>query len=95
MYIGYKYRLYPTPEQAEQINRTIGCARYVYNDFRTQRGELWRNRQKNTTLKQQSAELSQLKHDKDHLWLREVDSTALQAYHYKTYKPPTTTSSGI
>ena len=31
MYRAYKYRIYPTQEQAELINKTIGCARFVYN----------------------------------------------------------------
>ena len=28
---AYKYRFYPTPEQAESSARTFGCARLVYN----------------------------------------------------------------
>lgn len=28
---AYKYRFYPTAEQADQLNRTFGCVRYVYN----------------------------------------------------------------
>nr|WP_251132421.1 transposase [Exiguobacterium sp. E.TIA.1] len=28
---GYKYRLHPTPAQAEFLVKTIGCARFVYN----------------------------------------------------------------
>lgn len=28
---SYKYRIYPTKEQAELINKTIGCCRQVYN----------------------------------------------------------------
>lgn len=31
MILNYKYRLYPTPEQAEKIKQTIGCVRFVYN----------------------------------------------------------------
>ena len=27
----YKYRIYPTPEQQQQLAREFGCARYVYN----------------------------------------------------------------
>ena len=27
----YQYRIYPTSQQAELINKTIGCARLVYN----------------------------------------------------------------
>lgn len=30
-YRTYKYRVYPTQKQAELINKTIGCARFVYN----------------------------------------------------------------
>ena len=30
-YKGYKFRLYPTPEQATLINKTIGSCRYVFN----------------------------------------------------------------
>lgn len=29
--MGCKARLYPTEEQAQKINQTIGCCRYVYN----------------------------------------------------------------
>ena len=28
---AYKFRLYPTKKQAELINKTIGCARFVFN----------------------------------------------------------------
>ena len=28
---AYKYRFYPTPEQAGVLNRTFGSVRYVYN----------------------------------------------------------------
>ena len=27
----FRYRLYPTREQADAIRRTAGCVRYVYN----------------------------------------------------------------
>jgi putative transposase len=28
---SYKYRFYPTSEQAEELARTFGCVRLVYN----------------------------------------------------------------
>ncbi|WP_156056589.1 helix-turn-helix domain-containing protein, partial [Streptosporangium roseum] len=28
---AFTYRFYPTPEQAEQLARTFGCVRLVYN----------------------------------------------------------------
>ena len=31
--MGYKYRIYPTDEQATQIDKTIGCARFIYNQL--------------------------------------------------------------
>ena len=30
-HMGCKGRLYPTPEQAQQINQTIGSCRFIYN----------------------------------------------------------------
>ena len=43
---AYKYRFYPTPEQAVMLARTFGCCRVVYNwglrertDAYYQRGE--------------------------------------------------------
>ncbi|MGE6512499.1 helix-turn-helix domain-containing protein, partial [Vreelandella aquamarina] len=27
---AYKYRFYPTPEQAELLAQTFGCVRFVY-----------------------------------------------------------------
>jgi len=32
-FCGQQYRLYPSEEQAELINKTIGCARKVYNEL--------------------------------------------------------------
>ncbi len=30
---GYVFRLYPDKKQEELINKTIGCARFIYNHF--------------------------------------------------------------
>ena len=30
---GYVFRMYPTKEQEELINKTIGCCRFIYNYF--------------------------------------------------------------
>ncbi|WP_341464145.1 helix-turn-helix domain-containing protein, partial [Mitsuokella jalaludinii] len=29
--LGYKFRIYPNKTQARLINRTLGCARFVFN----------------------------------------------------------------
>ena len=69
-YITYKYRIYPTQEQAELINKTIGCARFVYNtllaDCKKQYEETGKSKVKTpATLKS------------EYEWLKEVDSFAL------------------
>lgn len=33
MECSYKFRLYPTQEQAEQIQKTFGCCRFVWNHY--------------------------------------------------------------
>ena len=30
---SFKYRIYPTEAQAEQIEKTFGCCRYTYNHY--------------------------------------------------------------
>ena len=30
---GYKYRIYPNKQQEEQIQKTFGCCRFVYNQI--------------------------------------------------------------
>ena len=43
-YKGFKFRLYPTKEQAEQINKTLGCCRYVYNHMLERRIKAYKRR---------------------------------------------------
>lgn len=64
MLIAVKYRIYPNNEQIHLINKTIGCARFVYNlmlhDFYT-----------NNIIK------TPAKYKNDYPFLKEVDSLAL------------------
>ncbi|MBR0294639.1 MAG: helix-turn-helix domain-containing protein, partial [Bacilli bacterium] len=30
---AYRFRLYPTTSQKELIEKTLGCSRWVYNEF--------------------------------------------------------------
>lgn len=64
MLMAVKYRIYPNKKQADLINKTIGCARLVYNlmlhDFYT-----------NNTIK------TPAKYKNDYPFLKEVDSLAL------------------
>lgn len=38
---AYKYRLYPNKQQIEQIQKTFGCCRFVYNQTLAYRKELY------------------------------------------------------
>jgi putative transposase len=75
---GLKYRIYPTKEQSELINKTIGCSRMVYNYFLARKIETYKENKKSLTNNQCSVLLTQLKKDKQYLWLSEVDSISLQ-----------------
>ncbi len=77
MEYAYKFRLYPTTAQQEQISRNFGCCRYVFNHFLAQRQEQYRETGKSSTRFQQDKVLTALKQELP--WLREVDSTSLQA----------------
>ena len=77
MEYSYKFRLYPTAEQQEQMSRNFGCCRYVFNHFLTQRQEQYKKTGKAPTRFQQGKSLTILKQELP--WLKEVDSTSLQA----------------
>ncbi|WP_239134585.1 helix-turn-helix domain-containing protein, partial [Rugosimonospora africana] len=42
---AFKYRFYPTDAQADQLARTFGCVRKVYNLALAARTEAWTLRQ--------------------------------------------------
>lgn len=73
---AYKYRLYPNKPQEEQIQKTFGCCRFVYNqclNFKI-------NKYKNENIYISKIDLNnycnkQLK--KEYEWLKEVDKFAL------------------
>lgn len=73
---AYKFRLYPTEEQAVKMHRTFGCKRFVYNHYLAQREESYKTTGKSPTWCQQDKDLTQLKKELE--WLKEVDKCALQ-----------------
>ena len=76
---AYKYRFYPTPEQAEQLARTFGCVRYVYNRALAERSRAWTQEQRRVTQAETSRMLTQWKRDPDTAWLAEPSKGPLQA----------------
>jgi putative transposase len=74
---AYKFRIYPTKEQEILIAKTLGCSRFVFNRFLAQWNDRYKKTGKGLTYNFCSAELTQLK--KELVWLKEVDSIALQS----------------
>jgi len=75
---AYKYRFYPTREQAADLSRTFGCVRKVYNLALEARTTAWNQRQERVTYLQSSALLTQWKRSDDLGSLNEVSSVPLQ-----------------
>ena len=73
---AFKVTLIPTRNQEVIINKTIGCARFVYNRFLALRKELYTVEKKTLNYNGCSQQLTLLK--KEIEWLREVDKFALQ-----------------
>ncbi len=77
MEYAYKFRLYPTAAQREQMSRNFGCCRYVFNHFLAQRQEQYGETGTSPTRYQQDKSLTVLKRELP--WLKEADSTSLQS----------------
>ena len=75
---GFKFRIYPDAEQQKIINQTLGCVRFVYNHFLAVRRDSWQEKHESVTYVKSSRMLTALKCNPDFVWLKAVDSMALQ-----------------
>jgi putative transposase len=75
---AYRFRFYPTPEQADLLNRTFGCVRKVYNLALQARTEGWHLRQERVNYNATSAMLTAWKKSEELAFLNEVSSVPLQ-----------------
>jgi putative transposase len=75
---AYRYRFYPTPDQAGLLNRTFGCVRYVYNRALAERSRAWTQEQKRVTFAGTCRMLTEWKAEPETAWLYEVSNVALQ-----------------
>ena len=75
---AFKYRFYPTPEQATLLARTFGCVRFVWNAVLRYRTDAFYQRQEKIGYTDASAFLTQLKKQPDTAFLAEVSSVPLQ-----------------
>ena len=76
---AYKYRFYPTPEQAGQLNQTFGCVRYVYNRALAERHRAWTQEKRRVTHAETDRMLTGWKRDPETAWLAEPSKGPLQA----------------
>ena len=74
---GIKFRIYPSREQQNLINQTLGCCRLIYNKGLSLRNEAYENGNK-IGYSQTSAMLTEMKKCEDFAFLKVVDSIALQ-----------------
>ena len=65
-----KIRIYPNAEQRVQIEKTIGCSRFIYNCMLADKMEHYKKEKK--MLRNTPAS-----YKKEYPWLKEVDSLAL------------------
>jgi len=75
---AYKYRFYPSPEQASLLNRTFGSVRYIYNRALAERSRAWTQEHKRVTFAETCRMLTAWKNDPGAAWLYEVSNVALQ-----------------
>ncbi|GAB3231028.1 RNA-guided endonuclease TnpB family protein [Glycomyces halotolerans] len=75
---AYRFRCYPTSEQAENLARTFGCARLVYNKALEYRHKAYFRRGESINYHQTSAMLTRWKQTSRYAFLNEVSSVPLQ-----------------
>jgi putative transposase len=75
---AYLYRFYPSHSQVEQLNKTFGCTRFLYNYFLEIKQGLWRESKKSLSYVDMAKELTKLKKSPETLWLNEVSTVCLQ-----------------
>ncbi|MCL7461195.1 transposase [Pseudomonas sp. NW5] len=75
---AYKFRFYPTPEQADLLVRTFGCVRFVYNSVLRWRTDTFFKEQQKIGYTQASARLTAIKKEPDLAFLNEVSCVPLQ-----------------
>lgn len=73
----YKFRIYPNKKQKELIEKTLGCCRFVYNYFLDKRIKTYEETKETLNFYSCCKQLTELKQEL--FWLKEVDSTSLQA----------------
>lgn len=75
---GFKYRIYPNESQRDQIARTFGCCRFVYNRALDVKKSAYSETGKSIATNDLIKMIPAWKRDPETSWLAQVDSMALQ-----------------
>jgi len=76
---SYKFRIYPTKEQESLLSKHFGHCRFVFNKFLNERKEKYLNEKTSLNYYDNARTLTDLKKDKEFVWLKEVNSQSLQS----------------
>ena len=75
---AYKYKLKPTMKQQKAFCQAFGNARFIYNWGLNRKKESWEKEKKNVTYLELAKELTTLKQDGEHDWLKNCATVCLQ-----------------
>lgn len=75
---AYKYKMKPTFKQQECLNKAFGCCRFIYNWGLDKKIQLYKQDKKTIGYVELAHELTKLKSDGEHEWLKDVNTTSLQ-----------------
>ncbi|BAH48549.1 RNA-guided endonuclease TnpB family protein [Rhodococcus opacus] len=75
---AFKYRFYPTEVRADQLARTFGCTRYVYNRALAERSRAWSKEGRRVSYADNSTMLTRRKREAETAWLAEPSKGPLQ-----------------
>ncbi len=78
MRTAYKVRAYPDPEQVQQLRRTFGCVRLVWNKTLGERQRRYTTEQRSTSYRETDNTLTAWKRTDELAFLSEVSSVPLQ-----------------
>ena len=73
---AYKFRMYPTNEQKQQLNQFIGTSRFIYNHYLYEKEQMYKNENKVYQLSEMKNDLKKLQ--EEYPWLKDVDGSMLR-----------------
>lgn len=85
-FIGYRIKLYPTPEQEQEFRKYFGVSRFVYNLGLDLQEDLYQRSLKDETIKHNSLSFVEMnnilndmkRNNEDLKWLNDFDSTSIK-----------------